>query len=244
MSEFLVLQQIPDIPLGLLERGLKAKGATFDVLDLSKTPNDRRKVKNYAGLIVLGGPESVNNSKNEGIRATLRFTEHALGEVAFFGVCLGMQAAAKVAGARVVRSNPREWGLRGPTGQQFSVKLTNNAQHKKFFKGLPKQFGVFEAHDEMVEPTKDMTVAGIGNFCNSQIIIFDENAFASQFHPELGRKKVGNWADNAPGLQDQNREQLINDFDTVLDTQSDLTVQETQEMLSWHFSQNFVDLAR
>ena len=129
---------------------------------------------NPAGLIMSGGPESVNTKK------ALKFDPKILdSDLPVLGICYGMQSMAQHFRGKVSASSKREFG-------NAIVKIYKGS----IFAGLSnktKEVNVWMSHGdtittlpegfEIITSTEDVQVAGYQ--------ITKEKTFAIQFHPEV-----------------------------------------------------------
>ncbi|MDR1874026.1 MAG: glutamine-hydrolyzing GMP synthase, partial [Synergistaceae bacterium] len=130
------------------------------------------------GLIVSGGPDSVND---EG--AITVHEEIFDMKIPVLGVCYGMQLLAKFRGGRVVSGEKPEYGTT-PLCRQRDSRL---------FAGLPESFEVIMSHGDRVETlppnfhatalTKHGVIAAMENA--------DAGLFGLQFHPEVVHTQYG-----------------------------------------------------
>src|SRR5262249_19359334 len=92
--------------LGYFADILKARSMSFVYKDLDHPVP----TSSFAGLIVMGGPQSANDPL-PGLAAELEVIEHAISqEKPVLGICLGSQLIAKALGARVYKNSHKEIG--------------------------------------------------------------------------------------------------------------------------------------
>ena len=63
------------------------------------------------------------------------------------------------------------------------------------FKGLGKEIGVFQWHEDMFMVPEKGALLAISGDCPHQAFRFAENAYALQFHVEITDKSVREWSD-------------------------------------------------
>lgn len=150
-----------------------------------------RDLKNYQGLILMGGPMNVDQVDeypflkidDEYIAAGLE-----LG-LPMMGFCLGGQLLAKGLGAEVKRNPKPELGW-------YELELTT-PHPSGIFKGFPARCHVFQWHRYTFGiPPGAIRLAGSG-VCENQAFSWDERVFGFQFHLEMTAEMVAEW------LQDQ-----------------------------------------
>ncbi len=103
MKKLLVLQHVAHELLGTLNPLLKRAGFRIRYVNFARHPDAQPGLDGYDGLIVLGGPMSVNDSNRLPHLVTeLKLIEEAMRrEVPILGICLGAQLIAKTLGAAV-----------------------------------------------------------------------------------------------------------------------------------------------
>src|SRR5688500_8553555 len=101
MSELLVVQHHKKIDIGNFASVLRDENVSVYVADLTETlkiPEPR----NFAGILSLGSPESVNGSSQR-MRAALGVAVTALEHnIPYLGICAGFQALVKAGGGIVL----------------------------------------------------------------------------------------------------------------------------------------------
>ncbi len=172
--------------LGMWEDVLKEANVEFRYFDVSKEefPDN---IKEYSHLIVLGGPQSVNDlEKHSFIKKELLILEDFVKEdKPTLGVCLGAQMIAKVLGSRVYKG-VREIGW-------IDVTLTRPALVDYLFSHFPKTLKVFQWHEETFDlPARCVRLAS-SKFVPNQAFRYGNNVYAIQFHLEVTPSMVAKW---------------------------------------------------
>lgn len=213
-KEILIVKNNTHEGPGLLEGVLKDRGIKYDIVDLDGGQNFPSP-EQYSAVVVLGGPDSAND-ENEKMQSELaRISEVLKAKIPYLGICLGLQTLVKAAGGKVVQSTTKEVGFRDPNNELFTVELTNEGKKDPLFEGLDPTLNVFHLHGEMVELTDDMVTLGIGKFCRNQTVRIGSNAYGTQFHFELTPEMFEMWMNEDPDLQQVDKDQLKNDFETT-----------------------------
>ena len=198
---------------GLLKQVADRRGDKVVEIDLSRDlimPD----LNDFDGLIMLGGPDSVNDNSTK-IKTALSITKQALDlNKPYLGICLGLQLLVKAAGGEIIKNSIAEHGLLDPIGNQFNIKLTAAGRQSTLFKQLPDNLDVFHLHGETVELTEDMTLLATGKYCESQVVRIGSKAYGLQCHFELTEEMLSEWISIDPDLQKLNKselERLFND---------------------------------
>ena len=108
------------------------------------TPVEAIKARKPAGLILSGGPRSVNDEN-----APIPSTDLLELGVPILGICYGLQLMAKLRGGRVERTDLAEYG-----GRPLSI-----TKQGKLFSGVPAELACWMSHgDSVVEAPPGFTV--------------------------------------------------------------------------------------
>lgn len=201
---------------GIIENLLQERNINYTVVDLDKGeafPHPQ----NYSALVVMGGPDSANDTTKK-MRLELQRIKEALSlKIPYLGVCLGLQTLVKAAGGKVIKSPVKEVGFKDPNGKPFIISLTKDGKDDGLFKGLGDNFRVFQLHGETVELAEDMKLLGTGKFCRNQVVKVGTNAYGLQCHFELTREMFEAWLNEDADLLQLNKKQLQNEFTAFLD---------------------------
>ncbi|MBI5137649.1 MAG: type 1 glutamine amidotransferase [Nitrospirae bacterium] len=196
-KKILVLQQVPHEGPGTLFGAIRRAGANAEVvpayLDGAAIPTG---LAPYAGMVILGGPMSVNDIDSDPPRAAqLRLVEEALAQdFPTLGVCLGAQLIALAAGARVYRGDAPEIGW-------FTVNTSMESAADPLFSNLPSPLPVFQWHGEGFDlPEGAVHLASSPAFPH-QAFRIGQNVYGLQFHVEMEAHMIKEWmAENADDL--------------------------------------------
>ena len=197
--EILVVQnKAPDVHLGLWHKPLVDAGLEPVIIDPSKTCPD---IAKYAGVILLGGPSSINDMDDPKVPPTLDIADQTIKlNKAGLGSCLGLQAFAKVVGGTVDYCNPKQNGIFDANGNRYTAEFTDAALEIPILEGLPTQsIEVFQAHEkEVLLPNK--LVMAWDRYGIIQFAQLAKKVFGAQHHPEIKDEQVLVWKENAPGM--------------------------------------------
>ncbi|MBT8259297.1 MAG: glutamine amidotransferase [Bacteroidia bacterium] len=142
----------------------------------------------YSGIIVGGGPSNVSDSLIDKSEAQKRFEADLNilfdkvfnNDFPFLGICYGMGALAKHQGGEVSKE------LYGESVGAIDISMTAEGQQDKLLKGLPTVFMAYCGHKEACQNlTPGATLLASSTECPSQMIRFQSNIYATQFHVEL-----------------------------------------------------------
>ncbi len=214
MKKLLIVENISHEEPGLLGNLLQEQGIDFELCDLSSgdlIPDTR----SYSGIVVLGGPQSANDTSPQIIHELQRVRETLDAGIPYLGICLGLQVMVKAAGGKVVPCPMKETGFHEPDGAPYTVRLTPEGLLDPLFRGLPENLRVFQLHGETVVPTHDMTLLGTGKGCRYQVMRVGSNAWGLQCHFEMTREMFETWTLTDPDLISMNRDELLAEFDRI-----------------------------
>jgi len=115
--------------------------------------------------------------------------------IPFLGICLGGQLLAEVLGGRVHLRERGEKGCR-------EIKLTEFGTADLLFSGLPKEFVSFQWHTDAFDPPPGALHLARSTACPYQAFRYEKTAYGIQFHPEVTRAIVADWAADFNGGKD------------------------------------------
>ncbi len=211
MKKILIIRNESSEGGGLLYEVLREMNISADEIDLAAgmpfpSPLD------YGALIVLGGPDSANDTTEKMTTEIIRIQEALKAGIPYLGICLGLQTLVKAAGGKVVKSPVKETGFRGPDDELFRIELTEAGKNDPLFEKLGDNFPVFQLHGETVEPTDSMTLLGTGKLCRNQIVKVADKSYGIQCHFELTREMFVKWMDEVEDLKAIDQEKCVEDF--------------------------------
>lgn len=98
------------------------------------------------------------------------------------GICVGHQLMAVYCGGKAGPSEVPEYGL-------ARIRIL---EEDALFKGLPREFLVWESHNDEVKEAKDFTVLAVSDNCAVQAMMHVKKPFYGvQFHPEVNNTEHG-----------------------------------------------------
>lgn len=162
----------------------------YAVIDLSYGDKVPKLEKDFQAIISLGGPMNVYEEerypflRDEDILLK-RVVEE---EVPFLGICLGAQLMAKAAGAKVIRNPEKEIGW-------YKIVLNDYGLHDDLFKGFPEVFTVYQWHGDTFGIPEGGRRLAFSELCQNQVLKYGRNAYGIQFHVEITKEMIAQWAD-------------------------------------------------
>jgi GMP synthase (glutamine-hydrolysing) len=185
-----VFQHAASEPLGVLDPMLRERGFRVRYCNFAREPDAQPDVRRYYGLVVLGGPMNVDQTRAfphllaemDAIRQALRR------EIPVLGICLGAQLLAGALGA-VVRPNPvREIGW-------YRLHPTPAARSDTLFRHLEDAHDVFQWHAYTFDLPRDAVHLASTGTCANQAFRIGERAYGLQFHLEADEAMIRRWLD-------------------------------------------------
>jgi GMP synthase-like glutamine amidotransferase len=221
MSRFLIVVPEVTAPPALIGEALLEAGHSYDAVypidrfasrsplsypGLPSAPGD------YAGLILMGGPMSANDTADHAflveLMALVRGFEAAKRPV--LGVCLGAQVIAKAHGGEVFRLGKLEAGYVG-------MHTTPEAASDPVFAGVAGGFTAFHTHYEGVRNVPASTVLATGGINAVQAYRVGGATYGVQFHPEVTLDIARDWVRKFGAVFCKDEPRLITDLDRDFD---------------------------
>jgi GMP synthase-like glutamine amidotransferase len=192
MSRVIAFRHVPFEGAGRLESVLARRGVSLDYADLYQPGASIPDISQAAGIVILGGPMSVNDDL-PWLREEQRLIGQALAQnQPILGICLGSQLIAKSLGATVYRNPVKEIGW-------FEIRLTDDASFDPLFAGLSATETVFHWHGETFDlPPGAVLLAG-SEGCPHQAYRVGATVYGLQFHLEVTPEMIADWC-----TQDEN----------------------------------------
>lgn len=193
MKPFLILQLRPETDASdaefasILARSGLGEDQTHRIrLDCEDLPADLD-VRDYAGVIVGGGPGCVSDAPGEKSEMDARIENAVMGimpqitelDHPFMGCCYGLGILAAHLDGDVSKARYGE-----PVGPS-DCTLTADAASDPLTADLPQDFQAYVGHKEAVQALPPGCVHLVSSApCPFQMIRYGENVYATQFHPE------------------------------------------------------------
>jgi GMP synthase (glutamine-hydrolysing) len=188
MKKLLVLQHVAHELLGTLNPMLKRAGFRIRYVNFARHPDAQPSLDGYDGLIVLGGPMSVNDSNRLPHLVTeLKLIEEAMRrELPILGICLGAQLIAKTLGAAVYRNPEKEIGW-------YDVSPTTDASGDPLLTPLQKTETIFQWHGETFDMPNGTRHLAFSSLCANQAFRYGTKVYGFQFHMEVDEPMIHRW---------------------------------------------------
>lgn len=162
----------------------------YAIIDLSYGDKVPKLEKDFQSIICLGGPMNVYEEekfpflKDEDILLRRVIEE----KIPFLGICLGAQLIAKAAGAKVIKNPEKEIGW-------YKIVLNDYGLNDDLFKDLPEIFPVFQWHGDTFSIPNGGIRLAFSELCQNQVLKYGRNAYGIQFHVEITKEMIIQWAD-------------------------------------------------
>ena len=217
MRKFLMIVPEATAPAGLVGETLIGEGALYDTLMpveryASHTPfhypGIPSEVGDYAGLLVLGGPMSANDThKHPFLTETMGLIRaFAAEDRPVLGICLGVQVIARTFGGEVYRMDRLESGF-------YTMDVTPEGWRDPVFSALGPDVTSFQNHFEAVRNVRDAVPLATGGACPVQAFRIGRATYATQFHPEVTIDIVRDWIRKFGTTFTKDEPRLLTDLD-------------------------------
>ena len=188
MSRILVCQHVAFEILGTLNPLLRRHGVRIKYVNFGRDPEARPSLDGYEGLVVLGGPMSVNDTERHPHLATeIELIGRALERgLPVLGICLGAQLLARALGAEVRPGPEKEIGW-------YDVSLAPEARTDRLFAHFGPSEKIFQWHGDGFELPEGAVRLASTPVCPNQAFRYGEDAYGLQFHLEVDPDLIERW---------------------------------------------------
>jgi GMP synthase (glutamine-hydrolysing) len=188
MKKLLVLQHVAHELLGTLNPLLKRSGFRIRYVNFARHPDAQPSLDGYDGLVILGGPMSVNDvDRLPHLNTEMRLIEAALrNNLPVLGICLGAQLIAKTLGAPVYPNQEKEIGW-------YDVSPTVNAERDPLLAEFQDTEKIFQWHGETFEIPRTSHHLAFSSLCANQAFRYGSNVYGFQFHLEVDEPMIHRW---------------------------------------------------
>ena len=184
-KRILIIQHIDIETPGIILNFMKEKRISFDC---RKVENDNTNLLDYDGLIIMGGPMSVNDKDHYSfIDKEIELVKHYLMiHKPILGICLGSQIIASALNSSIYRNSKQELGW-----HKISLSQTNNT----IFENLENNFLAFHWHGDIFNLPDNSIKLASSKISNIQAFVFQKNCYGLLFHLEVTKEIVENIVD-------------------------------------------------
>ena len=188
MRKLLVLQHVAHELLGTLNPLLKNAGFRLRYVNFARHPDAQPNLDGYHGLVVLGGPMSVNDADQlPHLMTEMKLIEAAMSRnLPVLGICLGAQLIAKTLGAAVYPNKEKEIGW-------YDVSPTGEAEKDPLLAEFQKTEKIFQWHGETFDIPKSTIHLASSFLCANQAFRYGANVYGLQFHLEVDEPMIHRW---------------------------------------------------
>ncbi|MFG2073043.1 type 1 glutamine amidotransferase [Nonomuraea maritima] len=189
MGDVLIVQNSKSGGPSRVGAWLEAAGLGLDVVlahDGAPLPD---RLEHEAMIMLGGGYLPGEDDRAPWLRDARRLMEQALEDgVPVFGICLGGQMLAEVAGGEVTGD------VGAPENGSLPVTLRPEAADDPLFRGLPPVVPAIEHHKDAITRLPDGAVhLAETERCPYQAFRMGERAWGVQFHPEVLPERIRRW---------------------------------------------------
>lgn len=217
MRKYLMIMPEATAPAGLVGEALIGEGARYDTLmpverHASHAPFDYpglpSEVGDHAGLVVLGGPMSANDTgKHPFLEETMALIRaFAAADRPVLGICLGAQIVARSFGGEVYRMDRLESCF-------HTMQVTPEGRSDPVFAAIGPEVTSFQNHFEAVRNVQGAVTLATGGACPVQAFKIGRATYATQFHPEVTIDIVRDWIRKFGATFTREEPRLLTDLD-------------------------------
>lgn len=188
MSKIIVFQHVAYEILGTLDPLLRNSGFRIKYVNFGRNPEANPNIDNYDGLIVLGGPMNVDETKDyPNLLTEIDIIKHAIEtEKPVLGLCLGAQLLAKALGADVKGNKKPEVGW-------YDVKPTAAGEKDDLISNFDGTEKIFQWHGDTFDIPMGAVHLASSKLCRNQAFRYGKNAYGFQFHLEVDTRLIERW---------------------------------------------------
>jgi len=217
MRKYLMIVPEATAPAGLIGETLIAEGARYDTLMPAERhashapfgyPGLPSAVGDYAGLLVLGGPMSANDTGKHPFLTEIMdlIRTFAAQDRPVLGICLGAQIIARTFGGEVYR-------MGGLESCFHTMQMTPEGRSDPVFSALGEEITSFQNHFEAVRNVEGAVPLATGGACPIQAFRVGRATYATQFHPEVTIDIVRDWIRKFGTAFTNDEPKLLTDLD-------------------------------
>jgi GMP synthase (glutamine-hydrolysing) len=185
MTDVIVLQHSECENLGTIRDSLSIYGCIPRYVRLFDGDRVPGSLEDASGLIVMGGPMSVNEQdKYPSLAAELKLMDVCLAEGRpLLGICLGSQLLATALGGCVKKNHRKEIGW-------HPVRLSDAGTMDPLWAGVPREFVAFHWHGDVFDPPAGTTSLASSELTACQGFRYRDNVYGLLFHLEVNAEVI------------------------------------------------------
>ncbi len=188
MPKLLVFQHVPHEILGTFHPMLKTAGFRIRYVNFSRSNYSIPKLRNYDGLVILGGPMNVDQRDEHPylvpeVESVREFIEM---DAPVLGICLGSQLIAKALGASVYKNPKKEIGW-------YDVHITEEGKNDPLLRAFNSTEKVFQWHGDTFEIPQGAVRLASSPACANQAFRYGDKVYGFQFHLEVDAPMIERW---------------------------------------------------
>jgi GMP synthase (glutamine-hydrolysing) len=197
MKPLLVLCHDAHVSLGSAAEYFSQAGVEICQIDLFSYIPREVPLDEAAGLLILGGPMSVNDTDiYPFLRVELDWIRRAIDiGLPTLGICLGAQLMAKALEAKVYRNSVKEIGW-------YEIELLGPWLSDPLFFDCQPRETVFQWHGDTFDLPAGATHLARTPQCANQVFRVGTSAYGVQFHVEMTPALLEDWL-SAPDFQEE-----------------------------------------
>ena len=190
MKEIFILQHAAHEAPGFFAELLHQHGLAFRVLHLYAGESLPRGVDAMRGLIMMGGPMSVNDEAIYPwlVPEMMLIRQAVAAGIPTLGHCLGGQLVSKALGGVVSRNQVQEVGW-------HEVEKVASAAYTPWLENLPDRFSAFHWHGETFSLPPGAVHLLRNAHCEHQAFAIGAHVLGFQCHPEMTQDMVMQWTE-------------------------------------------------
>jgi len=188
MPKLLVFQHVAHEILGTLDPLLRDSGCRIRYVNFSRGNHGIPDLKNYDGLIVLGGQMNVDQVEEYPyLIPELEAIKEAIDlDIPLLGICLGSQIVAKALGADVSRNNCKEIGW-------YDVNVTDEGRIDPLVSKFKEVERLFQWHGDTFDIPDGAVRLATSEKCGNQAFKYGNKIYGFQFHLEVDEAMIHRW---------------------------------------------------
>ncbi|MCF6149911.1 MAG: type 1 glutamine amidotransferase [Candidatus Kuenenia sp.] len=201
---------------GTIEDFLEDNKVPYIITDLSNKDKLPELKKNFQMVVSLGGPMNVYEEEKYPFLAeeNILLKEVVKRDMPFLGVCLGSQLIVKAIGGTVSKNPLKEIGF-------YKVTINEDGLKDDLFKNFSGEITVYQWHGDTFSIPEGGKRLATSELCENQTVKYGRNIYGVQFHIEVTRNMIAEWADAYNGELESlkgvvsDKQKMLEDYDNL-----------------------------